>query len=117
MSSSEDGQRVAALPSEAVDEAELDLAPDGDGAVSALALAVHAGHGLGPVEHIQQTDTEDMKTLPKRMKRVDSNLFPREERADALRSWPPEGSSRSSNSPPSLLSELGGRKVKQLGGG
>ena len=31
-----------------VDEAELELALDGDGAVPPLALAVHAGHGLGP---------------------------------------------------------------------
>ena len=52
MSGSEDGQKVADVPAEAVDEAELDLAPDGDGAISALALAVHAGHGLGPVENV-----------------------------------------------------------------
>lgn len=29
-------------------EAELEVALDGDGAVAALALAVHARHGLGP---------------------------------------------------------------------
>ena len=33
---------------EVVDEAELQLALDGDGAVPALALAVDAGHGLRP---------------------------------------------------------------------
>ena len=39
---------VQAARHEVVDEAELQLPLDGDGAVPALALAVHAGHGLGP---------------------------------------------------------------------
>ena len=40
---------VEAAGHHVVDEPELQLALDGDGAVAALALAVHAGHGLGPV--------------------------------------------------------------------
>ena len=39
---------VEAAGHHVVDEPELQLALDGDGAVAALALAVHAGHGLRP---------------------------------------------------------------------